>query len=307
MKWIGSELKGLLTIAVATIRDDGTLVKANAGFLRLINMEGEQPAGKRVAQFFIQPDFALLVSMEADTEGRIYHGLLTLGDYMTQARTLRTRIWRVNSELRLLAEHDIEELERLYGTLLALNRDYADAQFRLAQTNLKLQQREAEILALSLTDQLTGVGNRRQLEQVLPVEISRAERTGEKFCALMADLDHFKKVNDTWGHDTGDEVLIRFGKLLRQQTRVTDTVIRFGGEEFIILMPHTPLEQATAIAERIKGAMGGCQLEVFRDPITVSIGVAELVAGQQGTEFLRRADTALYKAKASGRNRIMVG
>lgn len=307
MKWIGPELKGLLTIAVATIRDDGTLVKANAGFLRLINMEGEQPAGKRVAPFFIQPDFALLASMEADTEGRIYNGLLTLGDYMTQARTLRTRIWRVNSELHLLAEYDIEELERLYDTVLALNRDYADAQFRLAQTNLKLQQREAEILALSLTDQLTGVGNRRQLEQVLPVEISRAERTGEKFCVLMVDLDHFKKVNDTWGHDTGDEVLIRFGKLLRQQTRVTDTVIRFGGEEFIILMPHTPLEQATAIAERIRGAMGSCQLEVFRDPITVSIGVAELVAGQQGTEFLRRADTALYKAKTSGRNRIMVG
>jgi diguanylate cyclase (GGDEF)-like protein len=136
--------------------------------------------------------------------------------------------------------------------VLALNRDYADAQLQLAQINLKLQQREAQIVAPSLTDPLTGVGNRRRLEQVLAAEITRADRSGGSLCAFMADLDHFKNVNDTSGHEAGDKVLAAFGDVLRRRTRATDVVARFGGEEFVVLMSATELEVALGIAERIR-------------------------------------------------------
>ena len=96
-----------------------------------------------------------------------------------------------------LLEYDIAELEQLYDTVLALNREYAKAQLELAQINLKLQQREAQIIAASLTDPLTGAGNRRRLEQALTAETNRADRTGTKLIAFIADLDHFKLVNDT--------------------------------------------------------------------------------------------------------------
>jgi two-component system cell cycle response regulator len=180
--WFAPELETLLAVAAAVVGKDGTLIEANAGFLRLIDVDGPQPIGARVGRFFIQPDFATLARACGGADGEVHRGPMTVGDYLGRSRSLRARIWRTNGQLRVLAEYDIEELEQLYNTVLELNRDYAGAQFELVQINLKLQQREAQILAVSLTDPLTGVGNRRRLEQALALEISRAERTGRKLC-----------------------------------------------------------------------------------------------------------------------------
>jgi diguanylate cyclase (GGDEF)-like protein len=207
----------------------------------------------------------------------------------------------------VLAEYDIEELERLNDYMLELNAEYANAQLELAQTNLKLRQRDAQIVALSLTDPLTGVGNRRQLEQGLEIEIGRAARTGGKLCVWMADFDHFKRVNDTYGHEAGDKVLKAFGDLLHRQTRSTDIVTRFGGEEFVVLMPNTNLEQALATGERIRKAFAAFLVEPLLEPVTVSAGVAELAAGEQGDALIRRVDEALFEAKRSGRNCVVGG
>lgn len=305
MAWFNPELQPLLAVAAATLDGDGILIEANAGFLRLIKTAQKQPIGVSAAQFFRQPDFATLAGMASGSDGEIHRGLLTIGDYMGQTRTLHARVWRSNGQLRVLAEYDIEELERLYDTVLELNRDYADAQLELAQANLKLQQREAQITAISLTDPLTGVGNRRRLEESLAREISRVQRTGGKLCAVMADLDHFKRVNDVHGHEGGDKVLVGFGELLRRQTRPTDITIRFGGEEFIVLMPHTDLQHALTVAERIRRAFADTLIEPLPAPITASFGVAEIKEGETGAELLQRADQALYAAKQSGRNRVV--
>jgi two-component system, cell cycle response regulator len=305
--WFASELEPLLAVVAAAMDENGTLIEANAGFLRLIKVEGPQPIGTSVARFFIQPDFATLIRAQDSADGEIHRGLLTMGDYMGHTRSLRARVWRVDGRLRVLAEYDIEELERLNYTVLELNREYANAQLELAHANLRLQQREAEIVVLSLTDPLTGVGNRRRLEQALPLEISRAERTGGKFSALMADLDHFKRVNDIYGHEAGDKVLAAFGELLRRCTRATDVAARFGGEEFVVLMPHTDLEHALATAERIRKVLASTRVEPLPDPITVSVAVAELAAAEQGDALLRRVDKALFAAKQSGRNRVVAG
>jgi two-component system, cell cycle response regulator len=297
----------MLAIATAALDEGGTLIEANAGFLRLISLEGSQQIGQRISQFFIQPDFATLIRTQADRDGQIHRGLLTIGDRLGRTRSLQGRVWRVHGRLRVLAEYDVAELEQLYGTVLALNREYANAQLELAQINLKLQQREAQILALSLTDPLTGIGNRRRLEQALDTEVSRAERTGGSLCAIMADLDHFKHINDRYGHEAGDKVLAAFGEVLRRRIRVTDIAARFGGEEFVVLMPTTDLANAIAIADRIRAAIGELQIESFIEPITASFGVVERGVGEPANALLRRADVALYEAKRFGRNRVIAG
>jgi diguanylate cyclase (GGDEF)-like protein len=303
--WYSSELEPMLAIAAAALDEDGTLLEANAGFLRLIGTDGLRHIGACIPQFFIQPDFATLKRVQADPAGQAHRGLMTIGDRLGRLRSLHGRVWRVDHRLHVLAEHDIAELEQLYDTVLALNHDYANAQLELAQINLKLQQREAQIVAASLTDPLTGVGNRRRLEQALAMEVSRADRSGGSLCAFMADLDHFKRVNDTHGHEAGDKVLASFGDVLRRRTRATDIVARFGGEEFVVLMPTTSLEVATAIAERIREVVAALRIEPLPEPITASFGVAERAAGEPGDGLLRRADVALYEAKRLGRNRVI--
>jgi two-component system cell cycle response regulator len=307
LPWFARDLEPLCAVVAATLNEDGTLIEANAGFLRIVKLEGQDPFGAHASRFFLQPNFATLAHADAGADGEIYRGLLTMGDHIAAARTLRARVWRLGSSLRLLAEYDIEELERLNEKMLDLNRDYANAQLELAQTNLKLQQREAQIVALTLTDSLTGLGNRRRLEQSLATEINRARRTGGSLCAFMADLDHFKRINDTFGHEAGDKVLAAFGELLRRETRATEILARAGGEEFVVLMPQTDLARGLATAERIRTAIAAERIDSLPDGITASFGVAELAAGEQGDAFMRRVDKALYEAKHAGRNCVVVG
>jgi diguanylate cyclase (GGDEF)-like protein len=260
-----------------------------------------------VARFFIQPDFATIVSSQPEADGTIYSGLITVGEYMGTTRSLRARIWRAAGELRLLAEYDIAELQRVNDTVLGLNHEYAKAQLDLAHINHRLQQHEAQIVASSLTDPLTGVGNRRRLEQALAAAVNYAHRTGTGLCAIMADLDHFKQVNDTYGHAAGDSVLTAFGDLLRRHTRAIDIVARFGGEEFVVLVPNTDLEHAVVIANRIRESLAACPIESLPEPVTASFGVAEMAPDEPGSGLLRRADAAMYEAKRSGRNRVASG
>lgn len=307
MSWLPPELQFLTVVAAATLDESGKLIDANAGFVRLVQAPGLKPIGPSVGEFFLQPDFRTLVLARPDGNGTVHEGPLTIGDRTGKTWSLRTRIWRVDGNLRVLAEYDVEGLEGRHDRLLDLDRRYADVQAQLTEANRKLQQCEAEIVEVSQTDALTGVGNRRRLDQVLVTEISRCDRTGEQLSAMMADLDHFKRVNDQYGHEAGDKVLAAFGELLRQHTRATDVVTRFGGEEFVVLLPHTDREQARVMAERVRQAFASLRIEPLRDPVTVSIGVAELLPGERAEGLLRGIDKALYQAKHSGRNRVVVG
>ena len=157
----------------------------------------------------------------------------------------------------------------------------------------------------SLTDALTGLGNRRMLEQALVTEVTRVRRNGGTLSAIMADLDHFKRINDECGHGAGDRVLVRFGALLQSHTRPTDIVTRFGGEEFLLLMPQANLAQAASKAEQIRVALAA---EIMAPPVVVvtsSFGVAELLHDEDGPSLLHRVDIALYRAKTGGRNQVV--
>ena len=306
MKSFTLDIATLQTVAAAILDENAVLLEANAGFLRLLPATFTRPFGARVARFFIQPDFAALSAAAASGADDGYRGLLTIGDRAGKTRTLHGRVWSVAGTLRLLAEFDIAGMEALMGTMLDLNRESSVAQHALSQANVSLSQREEQSVEASLTDVLTGVGNRRRLDQALQTEISRVRRNGGVLSAIMMDIDHFKRINDEYGHGAGDTVLANLGTLLKLQFRLTDVVTRFGGEEFIMLMPYADLARATLKAEQLRSLLAAQIMEPLENAVTASFGVAQLSDEDEPKSFLARIDTALYQAKADGRNRVIV-
>jgi diguanylate cyclase (GGDEF)-like protein len=165
----------------------------------------------------------------------------------------------------------------------------------------------ARLAMLSQTDDLTLLFNRRYLDDVLVREIDRARRYGHPLSVLMLDLDHFKRVNDSFGHAVGDEVLRQLGDRLRALSRLADVALRWGGEEFLILMPETDGRRAREVAERLRVGIGGMPYATASGDqfVTLSIGVASLRPGDDAGALLRRADDALYQAKRGGRDRVV--
>lgn len=174
---------------------------------------------------------------------------------------------------------------------------------------LLLQKILDALCELSLKDPLTGLANRRHFQQVLSREIDAVARSGEPALLLMMDIDHFKKVNDTYGHPAGDQVLQTIAKCLSSCVRPMDTVARFGGEEFAVILPSCLASYGRTVAERIREAVGALSIAVT--PVT-TIQVTVSVGGAYAPEWVRstsslwidRADTLLYRAKTEGRNRV---
>ena len=176
----------------------------------------------------------------------------------------------------------------------------------VTQLRQKLADRKDAIEALLERDDLTGAGNRRFLTHMLEQEKSRADRVGSHFCVAMLDLDFFKKVNDTYGHQAGDQILKVFTQVAQDGLRKIDYFGRYGGEEFMLIMSNTQLEGAQVRAERLRSNVESSRYNDI-DPAlvqTVSIGIAEYRRGESIEHIQLRADKAMYKAKSKGRNRI---
>jgi len=163
---------------------------------------------------------------------------------------------------------------------------------------------EYELQQLAYHDQLTNLYNRRAFYELLEQEAERAKRYHTRFSLVMFDLDHFKNINDTHGHDVGDQVLVRVAELATERMRVNDAVCRWGGEEFMVLLPESSLEQAACLAEAFRQKM---QAEDFPEckTVTASLGVVEYQIGESLDQLTQRADAALYQAKKEGRNRVV--
>ncbi|WP_297575799.1 GGDEF domain-containing protein [uncultured Deefgea sp.] len=153
------------------------------------------------------------------------------------------------------------------------------------------------------TDALTGCGNRRQFEQMVSAEMSRAVRYGQQVCLLMLDIDFFKRVNDEFGHPMGDLVLVRLAELIKSQIRPSDTLFRWGGEEFALLVPSVTQEQAGLLAEKLRQYIASAHFP-HRHTLTISIGLAAFRVSDSFDEWMQRVDAALYQAKSNGRNRV---
>jgi diguanylate cyclase len=162
-----------------------------------------------------------------------------------------------------------------------------------------------EMRLMALTDPLTGIANRRWGEEQIEQELLRAARYGRTFAVVMLDIDRFKTLNDTHGHGAGDRVLIDLAHRLRKLLRATDHVVRWGGEEFLILAPETRLDAAVDLAEAVRQRVASEELGDGHR-MTVSIGVATYHAGDVSMTLIERADAALYRAKRAGRDRVEV-
>ncbi len=184
-----------------------------------------------------------------------------------------------------------------------INMEVTNISRELNRKNMALEEANATILSLMNTDDLTGLANRRYFREMFDKAVSFATRKNLPLAIIMTDLDRFKTINDTYGHDTGDEVLKAFGSLLKNAGREEDLAVRFGGEEFLIMLPGTDLQNAYHFAERVRKATAQLSLPSIHQSITASFGVAELKQAKDKRHLLQLADQAMYTAKNKGRNR----
>ena len=186
-----------------------------------------------------------------------------------------------------------------------INSDLADAGRSLVKANAELERANEEIRALSRTDPLTQLANRHWLSEVMPREIARSLRSERPLSLMLTDIDHFKRVNDEFGHPAGDATLRAVAAVLKSKARSTDLVVRYGGEEMLILLPDTDLTGGCRLSERIRQALERKPVAEIGRPITMSFGVSQLRNGDELESLVERADKALYRAKQSGRNRVV--
>lgn len=179
--------------------------------------------------------------------------------------------------------------------------------FRDSSALVALEEAHKEALRVARRDQLTGLHNRPATIELLEAEFERARRYHQNLAVIMADIDHFKRFNDRYGHDMGDRVLAQVAEILSNNLRKPDTVGRWGGEEFLIIAPGSDGPAAASLAERVRQYVETIRLEEVDEPVTASFGVSPLAADQNRDELLYVADMALYRAKDAGRNRVVIG
>lgn len=208
---------------------------------------------------------------------------------------------QIERHTRALRQQDITS-----DHLMNTQRELKKKNQELEETNQKLEEAKQELERLSVTDELTGLSNRRYFEASMKNEVRRSIRYNHPLSLLMMDIDHFKEVNDTYLHTTGDVVLKDLADIFHVQLRETDTIARYGGEEFVAILPETGIDIATQIGERLRKTIEEHTTEVtaIKIKVTVSIGVASAQGKIDPEALLKAADTAMYKAKKNGRNRV---
>ncbi len=319
----------VITSANLGLKDAAELIRSNAGDNgRILLVEDRASSADRIVaalrdlhQVTVEsvPQDALFRAAEGDFDMVIVG--LNLANFDALRLCSQLRSLERTRALPILLIADAEERPRiLRGLDLGVN-DYIlrpiDRNELIARVRTQLRRkRYADTLRenvqaafeLAVVDALTGLNNRRFLETHLSSALDQAAHMGRPLSLMILDVDHFKSVNDTYGHDAGDEVLKGLAQRIRRVVRGADLVCRLGGEEFVIVMPDTSLAVAGKVAERVRAAVQVEQFTIDANgrciPVTISIGLAERGIDANPDALLRRADKALYDSKSSGRNRV---
>lgn len=293
-------LKDFRAIAVALISEDGRIVEANEGFLMTLTgiSEGFSTAN------FIEPSFNVLRYGPIQDNGLIYHGLLTLGAAEGAQHTFSGRVYRMDQMLFIAAEMDLSAFEKIQEENDKIKKELDDVRRQLSKRNHALQAALEEITVLKQFDPVTGLPHRVVLDLRMEEEITRWERSRRPLALLLMDLDNFTKLNAEYGRDVGDEILRHIATLLKQAVRTVDVGVRYGGQEFAILLPETNEMGALIVAERMRMDLASQLILPLLEPLTASMGVAIYLSGEQREELYARAWRALKHAKAHGKNAI---
>lgn len=293
----------LLADDSSTVRTIARMELESAGYTVFEAPDGEVALALAIEQ---QPDTIVL-----DIEMPVMDGYETVTALKADPRTAdipvvfltgRTDAADVVRALKL-GGHDYVRKPPEAAELLARVR----AALRVKTLQDQLRSRADELDRMTRTDHLTGLFNRRHMEESLRAMTAGATRHGFPIVVLIVDVDHFKSVNDTLGHQAGDEVLVELAARLRSVMRVEDVLGRWGGEEFLLLLPHTTATQASFLAERLRSVVEATPVETSAGALSISISVGGAAAEEQGHhDLLLTADRELYVAKEAGRNQVHI-
>jgi two-component system cell cycle response regulator len=223
---------------------------------------------------------SILAVADAENNTRLVRGLeIGVNDYLTRPIDANELMARVRTQIR----------KKRYSERL--------------RDNVQMS------IEMAITDALTGLYNRHYMETHVKTLVDQAASRGRPLAIMMIDIDYFKSINDGWGHDTGDDVLREFAIRIKKSIRGIDLACRYGGEEFVVVMPETDMAVATMVAERLRRAIAGEPFSIQQGDrsidVTISIGIAELGRDESAAMVFKRADQALYRAKRDGRNRVV--
>jgi diguanylate cyclase len=303
-KWLAGQT-AIIRDIIAKPLDIEVLYDAESGLKELIFKQGKLKHGlveardtlKQMATTFVER-LAEMTQNTGDYHQKIegYQQQLSSIDDITELNVLLDRLMEDTRAMQL-------DVLRSHEDMKETQQKVEDAEQRIRKLTLELDQAST----LAHNDYLTGALNRRGMEEALAREFSRADRSGSKVCLALMDVDHFKRLNDSLGHEAGDTALAHLAKVTREALRPTDVLARYGGEEFVIILPETDLDEGKQVMARVQRDL---TRNFFlhkneRVLITFSAGVAERRAEEGAEITLKRADMALYEAKHSGRNRVV--
>jgi diguanylate cyclase (GGDEF)-like protein/PAS domain S-box-containing protein len=311
---LGSFLATAESIVVVECDAEGRIVSHSPNFPGLLGLTAEALRGRSLDDF-VAPN-------EGGESIRALAELTRAADELHQVsfqnangkRTIfRCRIELAANGIYLVGEASRASDRALQALLQSMNDELTETTRELQRTTIEGERRAAELEMTcerlreqARRDGLTGLYNRHHLFESLAGEIERARRGLQRVSIVMLDLDHFKLINDTHGHLTGDAVLRATATLIDTNIRPYDIPVRYGGEEFIVILPSTGEEQASLVAERLRRSIERLVVDTCELPISASLGIAEWHKGEPSEAFVARADHALYTAKHAGRNRVVV-
>lgn len=300
------------------------LVESDVVFMLLVDGEGaiqlRNPAAERIFAPSPVPGagallWDYLVASDAEPlKDRLARRALAKGSFRINLAsdrrnpiTAETCIVDCAAGFLLLGAIEQRFADRLYDELQAINNQLAVKARELSKKNRLLVEKNKVIEELSRTDALTGLANRQAFYDALEREMARTGRERSPLTLILADIDGFKSINDTYGHVVGDHVLARIGEVLAENMRPYDLAARYGGEEFAVLLTETGAETGIGVAERLRSSVSAAVLPDCSASLTMSFGVATLAAEEDCEAFVARADAALYRAKAGGGDKVESG
>jgi len=296
-------------VRVLLVDDDRTMLTSLSEMVRAIGHESfPATTWAEALQTFrnVQPHIALLDVMMPTIDGYKLTSMIKAATDRFVPVILITGLNDIESKRRGMAAGADDFLTKPVAQLELQIR--LSSMLRIKQLTDEIHAVNAKLEKIAVTDPLTKLFNRRAVYEHLEREFMRSQRYGNPFCVYLMDIDHFKNVNDTYGHSVGDQVLVLVSDGMRQTVRRTDVVGRYGGEEFIVLAPETSLSEARILGERLRMIVSQRSAETEGVPhVTISIGVAQAEAGTMAhfEELVHLADCGLYQAKRSGRDRCV--